>query len=101
MPLSNAGVWQDARVVSSYAARARRHIIAVWVSGDCGASRQRIIGDECRVQNAAGVSPIRFKDSAALDVEAIAPDANVRLNKAQWSEAGKHLPENLGDKPFE
>jgi hypothetical protein len=53
------------------------------------------------VQNAAGVSPIRFKDSAALDVEAIAQDANVRLNRAQWSEAGKHLSENLGDKPSE
>lgn len=28
-------------------------------------------------------------------------DAPVKAGSVQWSEAGKHLPENLGDKPFE
>lgn len=67
--------------------------------GSAVTARRR--ANECRVPNAAGISPILFKYSPALDVEAVAQDANVRLNKAQWSEAGKHLPENLGDKPFE
>jgi len=67
--------------------------------GSAVTARRR--ANECRVPNAAGISSILFKYSAALDVEAVAQDANVRLNKAQCSEAGKHLPENLGDKPFE
>jgi quercetin dioxygenase-like cupin family protein len=28
-------------------------------------------------------------------------DAPVKAGSAQWSEAGEHLPENVGDKPFE
>ena len=28
-------------------------------------------------------------------------DAPVKAGSIQWSEAGKHLPENVGDKPFE
>jgi quercetin dioxygenase-like cupin family protein len=28
-------------------------------------------------------------------------DAPVKAGSVQWSEAGKHLPENVGDKPFE
>jgi quercetin dioxygenase-like cupin family protein len=28
-------------------------------------------------------------------------DAPVKAGSVQWSEAGEHLPENLGDKPFE
>lgn len=28
-------------------------------------------------------------------------DAPVKAGVAQWTEAGKHLPENVGDKPFE
>lgn len=28
-------------------------------------------------------------------------DAPVKAGSVQWTEAGKHLPENIGDKPFE
>ncbi len=28
-------------------------------------------------------------------------DAPVKAGSVRWAEAGKHLPENLGDKPFE
>ena len=28
-------------------------------------------------------------------------DAAAKAGSVQWSEAGKHLPENVGDKPFE
>ena len=28
-------------------------------------------------------------------------DAPVKAGSVQWSEAGEHLPENVGDKPFE
>ena len=28
-------------------------------------------------------------------------DAPVKAGVAQWTEAGEHLPENIGDKPFE
>jgi quercetin dioxygenase-like cupin family protein len=28
-------------------------------------------------------------------------DAPVKAGAAQWTEAGEHLPENIGDKPFE
>lgn len=28
-------------------------------------------------------------------------DADVKAGTAQWSPGGKHLPENVGDKPFE
>jgi hypothetical protein len=28
-------------------------------------------------------------------------DGPAKAGSVQWSEAGKHLPENLGDKPFE
>lgn len=28
-------------------------------------------------------------------------DATVKAGQSQWNAAGKHLPENLGDKPFE
>lgn len=28
-------------------------------------------------------------------------EVNVKAGQSQWTPAGKHLPENLGDKPFE
>jgi hypothetical protein len=28
-------------------------------------------------------------------------DAPVKAGAAQWTDAGEHLPENVGDKPFE